>query len=172
MLLVAQHGHRVLVANRAEAGQFGGDDHVARLSQERLDLVGRCHANTLSGPLGPPLLTVPRPWPGAARARAQGPSTSCATRTRRASLARCASGVIALPADEVAKPHCGLIASRSDPMRAPACFSRAARSCADSTRDVFVVTRPSTTTFSSGTRSRAAKVPERSSSYSSSSRSA
>src|SRR5215472_3316592 len=70
-------------------------------------------------------------------ARCQCRSRSFATWTSRASFARWASGVIALPAEDVAKPHCGLIASRSVPMRVLACSSRLVISCAASTRDVF-----------------------------------
>src|SRR5580704_7763318 len=104
--------------------------------------------------------------------RSQVPKKSRAARTSSASLARCASAVMALPATEVAKPHCGLSASRSASTTQRASPSRALICSSDSTRDVFVVTRPSTTTFPPGTSRSGTKVPDRSSSYSSTSRSA
>ena len=87
-------------------------------------------------------------------------------------MSRWACGVTGLPPADVAKPHCGLTASRSAPTSALACRSLASMSAARSSAEVFVVTRPSTMTLSSGTRRSGSKLPERSSSYSSSSRSA
>src|SRR5262249_48451877 len=92
--------------------------------------------------------------------------------TRGAGWARCAWGVVACPATGVAKPHGGRGASRSASMNEPASASRAWTCSSGSTRGVLVVTRPSTATLSSGTSRSGSKVPERSSSYSSSSRSA
>src|SRR5439155_21804379 len=100
------------------------------------------------------------------------PQTSAAVSAIVSSFVRWSSSEIALPTTDVAKPHWGERANRSSGTKRAACRILAARSSGVSRRGVFVVTRPSTTVLSSGTAARGSKPPERSSSYSSSRRSA
>ena len=82
-------------------------------------------------------------------------------------LAFSCSTVRSLPTIEVAKPHCGERARRSSAMQAAASRMRSSSPATVSRRPCLVVTRPSTTTLSSGTARSGSNPPDRSSSYSS-----
>src|SRR6478752_5992772 len=94
------------------------------------------------------------------------PQTSSASSTIIRSFAHCSSSARTLPSSVEAKPHCGERHSWSSETNLAACSIRRLISSFDSSRPLFVVTRPSTTTLSFGSIRNGSKPPARSVSYS------
>src|SRR5215210_1192946 len=92
--------------------------------------------------------------------------TWCAISTTRSSFLRWSSSLIRFPATSDPKPHCGLTASRSNGTYFAASSMRRLSSSTDSSSATLVLTSPSTTTLSFGTKRSGAKLPARGLSYS------
>src|SRR4249920_1577131 len=96
----------------------------------------------------------------------QRPHTSPATSTIMRSFAHCSSSASTLPSSVEAKPHCGDRHSWSSEIYLEAASIRRLISSFDSSRPLFVVTRPSTVVLSFGSIRNGSKPPARSVSYS------
>ena len=80
------------------------------------------------------------------------PQMSRASSQTSSSLRSCASGVTGLPVSTLAKPHCGLTASRSSVTNLAASSRRRRSAVLFSSSGTLVETRPSTTDLCSGTK--------------------
>src|SRR5262249_12811430 len=158
-----RRGEEALDGSEDRTAQVGDPEHVeAKLLElsRRIDDLVR---------IAEPKLSAPDAERAERRPHAL-PQTSSATWTTSSSLRRCASHVMSLPSALEPKPHCVERASRSSGTYLLASSMRCLSSSAVSRFDRFVVSRPSTTCWSSRAWRSGSKPPERSSSYSSRSR--